>query len=241
MLRAADYRERARNSLRGKWGMAVLVCFLGTLIGGIATGTPVTVSYDMENGVSIDAFGLNSNTDYLSSGLMGLLVMLASVAMIISLVKYVVGAAVELGVCAYFSKAALGMEADLKDEFAYFKYFGKALGLRVVTDVFIFLWSLLLFIPGIIAMYRYSMAPYIMAEHPEMGIREALDASKQMMDGNKWSLFCLQISFIGWSLLSALTLGIGDLFLTPYMQMSTAHFYMNLSRGNSVNNDDMWN
>ena len=61
-----------------------------------------------------------------------------------------------------------------------------------------------------------------------------------MMDGNKWSLFCLEISFIGWSILSSLTLGIGDLFLTPYMKMATAHFYMNLSRG-SASNQNMGN
>ena len=132
------------------------------------------------------------------------------------------------------------MPADLNDEFAYFKYFGKALGLRVVMYVFIFLWTLLFLIPGLIATYRYAMAPYILAEHPEMGIMEAIDASKQMMDGNKWSLFCLEISFIGWSILSSLTLGIGDLFLTPYMKMATAHFYMNLSRG-SASNQNMGN
>ena len=70
-----------------------------------------------------------------------------------------------------------------------------------------------------------------MAEHSEMGIMEAIEASKQMMDGNKWSLFCLDFSFIGWMILSACTFGIGDLFLNPYTHMATAHFYLNLSRG----------
>ena len=59
--------------------------------------------------------------------------------------------------------------------------------------------------------------------------------SKQMMDGNKWSLFCLDFSFIGWMILSACTFGIGDLFLNPYTHMATAHFYLNLSRGSSGN------
>lgn len=62
---------------------------------------------------------------------------------------------------------------------------------------------------------------------------EAIEASKQMMDGNKWSLFCLNFSFIGWMILSACTFGIGDLFLNPYTHMATAHFYLNLSRGSS--------
>ena len=82
-----------------------------------------------------------------------------------------IGGVVELGMCAYFSKRALGENADIKDEFAYFQYFGKALGLRIVTSIFIFLWTMLFIIPGFIATYRYAMAPYIMAEHPEMGNR----------------------------------------------------------------------
>ena len=248
MLRAADYRERARASLRNNWGMAVLVCFLGMLLGGISTGSAVTVNYSLDDGPSISIMGVDSSTghlstdlsDYLTPGVLGLLTMATMILVVFALIKFVIGGAVELGICAYFSKLALGMPADLNDEFAYFKYFGKALGLRVVMYVFIFLWTLLFLIPGLIATYRYAMAPYILAEHPEMGIMEAIDASKQMMDGNKWSLFCLEISFIGWTLLSSLTLGIGDLFLTPYMKMATAHFYMNLSRG-SASNQNMGN
>ena len=240
MLRAADYRERARASLKNNWGMAVLVCFLGMLLGGITTGSVVTANYDLDDGFGVRVFGIDPFGNDISMGLYSILTMAALAASIFALIKFVIGGAVELGICAYFSKLALGVNADINDEFAYFKYFGKALGLRVVISVFTFLWSLLFVIPGIVAAYRYSMATYLMAEHPEMGIMEAIDASKQMMDGNKWSLFCLDISFIGWSILASLTFGIGDLFLTPYTRMATAHFYMNLSRG-SNQNDNMGN
>lgn len=235
MLTASDYRERARASLKGKWGMAVLVCFLGILLGGISVGSPVSINYDYNKGVNFDVFGIKMDPGYLSAGVLGLLSMVIGVMGIYALAKFLIGGAVELGICAYFSKQALGEQAGIEEEFAYFKYFGKALGLRVVTSVFIFLWSLLLVVPGIIAAYRYSMATYLMAEHPEMGIMEAIEASKQMMDGNKWSLFCLEISFIGWAILAALTFGIGELFLNPYIQMATAHFYLNLSRGGNNN------
>lgn len=235
MLTASDYRERARASLKGKWGMAVLVCFLGVLLGGISVGSPVSVNYDYNKGVNFDVFGITMDPGYLSAGVLGLLSMVVGVMGVYALAKFLIGGAVELGICAYFSKQALGEQTGIEEEFAYFKYFGKALGLRIVTSVFIFLWSLLLVVPGIIAAYRYSMATYLMAEHPEMGIMEAIEASKQMMDGNKWSLFCLEISFIGWAILSALTFGIGQLFLNPYIQMATAHFYLNLSRGGSNN------
>lgn len=241
MPKAADYRERARASLQGKWGMAVLICFIASLLGGIGSSSPVTLTMNVQDvmagsgygnmNLGVEMFGIPLDTGYLPSEMMALLTMALGVAVIYTLVQFIVGSVVELGVCAYFSKLALGMDANVSDEFAYFKYFWKALGLRFVTLVFIFLWSLLLLFPGVIAAYRYSMATYILAEHPEMGIMEALAASKQMMVGNKWSEFCLEFSFIGWALLSACTCGIGILFLNPYMQMSKAHFYMTLSRG----------
>lgn len=238
MLRAADYRERARASLSGNWGMAVLICFVGALLGGIQTVVPVSASYQYGEGMSLQIFGLNMNLDQLPVEMLSMLTFMLGVISIYSLAQFVIGGAVELGMCAYFSKRALGENADIKDEFSYFQYFGKALGLRIVTSIFIFLWTLLLIVPGIIASYRYAMATYILAEHPEMGIMEAIEASKQMMDGNKWALFCLDFSFIGWALLSACTLGIGDLFLNPYTRMATAHFYLNLSRGSAGSGAD---
>ena len=241
MLKAADYRARARESLSGNWGMAVLVCFLGTLLGGIETGTPVMINFRTDQDTNIQSYVEDLSSNFFTREMLSIIFMMLGIFTIYALAKFIIGGAVELGICAYFSKRALGEEADVKDEFSYFKYFGKALGLRVVMSVFIFLWSLLFVVPGIIAAYRYAMATYIMAEHPQMGIMEAIDASKQMMDGNKWSLFCLEFSFIGWAFLCVFTCGIGDLFLTPYTQMATAHFYMNLSRGsgNFTNNDEM--
>ena len=84
-------------------------------------------------------------------------------------------------------------------------------------------------IPGIIAAYSYAMTGYILAEHPELTAGEAIDRSKQMMYGNRWRLFCLQFSFIGWDILSSLSLGIGTLWLRPYKQAATAAFYRDIS------------
>ena len=86
-------------------------------------------------------------------------------------------------------------------------------------------------IPGIIAAYRYSMATYIMAENPDMKAMEAIEASKQMMSGNKFRLFCLDLSFIGWDILGMITLGIGMLFVRPYQQAAKAAFYREVSEG----------
>ena len=96
--------------------------------------------------------------------------------------------------------------------------------------MYIILWSLLFIIPGLAAAYSYSMTRYILAENPYMSADEAIARSKQMMYGNRWRLFCLHISFIGWSLLSTLlTFGIGELWLTPYRMTAEAAFYREVS------------
>ena len=99
------------------------------------------------------------------------------------------------------------------------------IGLFVKTTVFTFLWSLLFVIPGIVAYYKYSMAPYIMADHPEMTGGEAITASKNLMCGKKTKLFCLQLSFIGWLLLCVITFGIAILWVGPWMSAAEADFY----------------
>ena len=94
--------------------------------------------------------------------------------------------------------------------------------------VFVLLWSLLLFIPGIIMAFAYAMTPYILVENPEMKAIDAIRKSRSMMKGHKFDLFYLELSFIGWILLCILTLGIGLLWLLPYMETSIAAFYNDL-------------
>ena len=113
--------------------------------------------------------------------------------------------------------------------FQYFPYWKNAVCTRLLTGLFIFLWTLLLVIPGVVAFYSYAMTGYILAEHPEMAAGEVIAASKEMMSGNRWRLFCLHISFIGWAILCGFTFGIGNLWLNPYMNVSEAAFYREIS------------
>lgn len=94
--------------------------------------------------------------------------------------------------------------------------------------IFILLWTCLLFIPGIIMAFAYAMTPYILVDNPEMKAIDAIRKSRSMMKGHKFDFFYLGLSFIGWILLSILTLGIGLLWLIPYMQTSMAAFYNDL-------------
>ena len=106
--------------------------------------------------------------------------------------------------------------------------FGKIFLLGFMSDLFVFLWGLLFIIPGIVKSYSYAMAPYIMQDDPSKNWKQCIDESRQMMNGHKAQLFWLEFSFIGWTLLGMLCLGVGVLFVTPYINQARANFYLAL-------------
>lgn len=98
--------------------------------------------------------------------------------------------------------------------------------------IFIFLWSLLFIIPGIVKAYEYRMVPYLLAENPEMDRQEAFERSRKLMNGNKWDTFVLEFSFLGWSLLAGITCGILSLlYVAPYMELTNTELYVCLCQG----------
>lgn len=123
-----------------------------------------------------------------------------------------------------------GETPKLDNLFDGFKQYGHTLGTMLLMWVYIILWSLLFYIPGIIKSYSYAMTPYILRDEPQLGADEVITRSMQMMRGHKMKLFLLDLSFIGWEILNILTLGIGSLWLIPYMQSSRAAFYLDLKR-----------
>jgi uncharacterized membrane protein len=106
-----------------------------------------------------------------------------------------------------------------------FKKYPRALGLSFLYMLFVALWSMLLYIPGIIKALAYSLSPYILKDHPELSPNQALNLSIKMMKGHKFDLFCLILSFFGWAFLAVFTLGVGYLWFAPYMSTAMAAFY----------------
>ena len=94
-----------------------------------------------------------------------------------------------------------------------------------IMELKIFLWSLLFIIPGVIKSYQYFMVPYILAENPNIETKRALELSKEMTKDEKFNIFLLQLSFIGWMFLCVFTCGIGYIFLSPYMEATFAELY----------------
>ncbi|KXY07091.1 DUF975 family protein [Bacillus sp. FSL K6-0067] len=103
--------------------------------------------------------------------------------------------------------------------------FIKSFLLYMVVNIYIFLWCLLFIIPGIIKSFSYAMTYFIINDHPEYSINQAITESRLMMDGHKMEYFILCLSFIGWFILSCITLGIGFLWLIPYFYTTSAAFY----------------
>jgi uncharacterized membrane protein len=122
---------------------------------------------------------------------------------------------------------------DISLLFSGFNDFSRSLVMGLLYALKIFLWSLLFIIPGIVRSYSLAMSSHIAFDRPELSASEILVASTNMMRGHRWRLFCLNLSFIGWFILSIFTLGIGFFFLIPYMQTSTAIFYEELRESQS--------
>lgn len=142
----------------------------------------------------------------------------------------VVAGPIKVGTAIFSLNLSRNKKAETVQIFDGFKIIDKALVAFLVMILYIFLWSLLFIIPGIIAAISYSQTFYILAENNSLSGVQALEKSTAMMRGHKWQYFCLIWRFFGWFLLSILTLGIGFLFLIPYYQVSFAKFYDDLKR-----------
>ncbi len=119
-------------------------------------------------------------------------------------------------------------EDTVEAMFCGFKTYGRAIGVYLLETVLLFLWFLLLFVPGIIKSLAYSMTFFISKDHPELSAYECIKHSEDMMKGHKMQLFLLYLGFVGLSMLSIVTLFIGMLWLIPFFQVCLAAFYENL-------------
>jgi len=137
-----------------------------------------------------------------------------------------------LGFMTYFLNFKRGNNPNIEEIFSGFKNFGSAFTLNMLVCIFIFLWTLLFIFPGIIAALKYSMAFFILSDNPNIGAQEAINKSKVMMEGNKKQLFFLLLGFLGWALGCILTLGVGFLWLLPYVNTTMVNFYENLMKPN---------
>jgi len=238
MKYAADFRCIARNALSGRWGVAVITGVVASLLGAIASDGPEIKFNVGDNGIysGLNIAGQEIYTNEMGWNLpfarflVGGMVFIFVVAIVMAVAYFILGSIIQIGYARFnLDLVDQQKEPEIGTLFGYFAHWKTTAAARFLQGLYVYLWSLLFIIPGIIAGYSYAMTGYILAEHPQMTASEAIARSKQMMYGNRFRLFCLQLSFIGWDILSALTFGIGYLWLTPYRQAATAAFYRDIS------------
>lgn len=247
MKLAEDFRWIARDVLRGKWKIAVLVGLVATLLGAVGEVAPeVRVNFDNGHAEASfeyagqTIFSTNSIDAEMQAFLAGSLVYIIIAGLIMGALYFILSSVISVGYAKFNLKLVDRQDGSFEDLFAYFSHWKTMAAASLLQTIYVVLWSLLLIIPGIIASFRYAMTDYILAENPELSASEAISLSKQMMQGNKWRLFCLGFSFIGWDILCAFTLGIGNLWLTPYRQAATAAFYREVSDTWYKTYDNSW-
>ena len=163
------------------------------------------------------------------TGLMFLTGMLGFMALAAILVQIFVLAPLEVGCKRWFLQNRTDKPNLSEILYAFKNGYLNVVKVMFCVNLFTFLWSLLLFIPGIIKSYEYRMIPYLLAENPEMDMHEAFMRSREMMTGNKWETFVLDLSFFGWTFLSAFTCGIlGILYVFPYINLTNTELYVEL-------------
>lgn len=241
MKTAKEFRAQARAALKGCWGIALVAGLLAALLGGLNSGAPsFDLNINIENnalqsiGHSLSALpGFEQIGEHLSNmlpWLVGVGSVFLLIGLVVSVLYFILGSIVQTGYCKFnLSIIDRAQEKSLVSLFDYFRFWKHTALAQLVSFVHILLWSLLFVIPGIMVSYSYAMVFFVLSEDPELSPREALARSKALMAGHRWQLFCLRISFIGWALLCVLTLGIGNLWLTPYQQAAEAAFYREIS------------
>lgn len=196
-----NYKNRALSALENKWGNFVAITF----VYGFIIGITQVLSGDKDSPAILHLIGL---------------------------VLFILALPLTWGYQTLFLGAVRGGEATAKDMIEGYnkELFSRVLTTTLLYYVYVFLWSLLLLIPGCIKSYSYAMTPYILKDNPEMKNNAAIEESMRMMDGHKLELFLLDLSFIGWAILSILTCCIGFLWLVPYMNMARVNFYEDLKK-----------
>ena len=282
-----EIKRTARQSLSGKWGMAILVCFIFTIItSGVSAVVSITSIGDTISSFNYlqtqDVVGMNTSNGQVVSNLS-------------ALVNFIIGGPLLFGLSTFFLNLIRDNNSKIEDLFSGFAKFGKTFLLNLLILIFSILWAFAVFVPtsiiiGIISVpaimnlskqnftgnelqdfesilpmivgsiaigvvifivasiiygiivYKYELAFYISIDNEDYDAMECISQSKKMMKGFKIKLFLLYLSFIGWSILSLMTICIGFLWLTPYIHTSKVAFYENLKEayyGDEMENNEL--
>jgi uncharacterized membrane protein len=238
MPERAELKRMARESMRGKKPPVLLV-------GAVYLIIIYVISFIVLKLMGVDNLTQAMNQLMLDRDFAAYSGALAAaqptaVPTLLTLVLSLFSAIISVGFMSYCLKLSRGQETSVRDLGDGFAFFFKFIWLSIVMSFFIFLWSLLFIIPGVIAAFRYSQAVFIMLDNPELSALECIRASKVMMRGRKFEYFVLELSFLGWALVGGVITGVVviltgisvawlGVWLYPYMYITFAFYYRRLS------------
>ncbi len=214
MITRIELKQKAKEQIKGN----VLILFVISII----------TSIDTFSG-SFNGGNFANNNGFVISLSMIMILRAMGLGLVLFILSLIVMCPLKISQARIY----LGVSSEEKPKFSMLAYgfkncWEQSALLGLLSAVFIFLWSLLLVIPGIVKYYAYRMSDYIMAENPDINALDAIKKSEEMMKGHKLELFILDLSFIWWYLLVGITFGIALVYVMPYVMASRTNFYLKI-------------
>lgn len=237
MLSRRELKDKAKNVLKKCYWKAFVVAIIVTFATGLLdkvkftfSDTDIETKFDgfssfMGNGINLRAIDIVALMPFIIQAIcIGILSILLVVAF-----KVFIGNMFIVGASRFFTEAESGNDNLNSVTFAFSNgnYLKNVLTM-FLRSLYIFLWSLLFFFPGVVKHYAYSMVPYIIADNPNLSSDEVFKISNLLTKNNKWKIFILDLSFIGWFILGVFCFGVGTYFVLPYYYATKAELYINL-------------
>lgn len=201
MFDSSLFKQNAKNTLKGNWKVPLLVTLVYMIVTAILVAPEVVAEYTYNNGTVTVSYFLSTLISTCATGIL-------DYATIFFFLAFAENTTVK------FSTFLEGLN-----------HFVKAAGAILWQTLWVFLWTLCFIIPGFIKAISYSQIMYLLAEYPNMKINQAMKLSMKITKGYKWDLFVMYLSFLGWMILNALTLGLLSFYIVPYYQLSLVNAY----------------
>ena len=256
-----ELKQRAREALSRNYWRIVLVSLIGILIGGAASRAGASssigenisdnIQYNVEKSfgeaeVDLDYFDIGEFSDRINDAAtwddvnsIAYIAFFALVIMIIEIIGALLGAVfniflinpIKIGISRFMLKSIDDTGRISEVGYAFDHNYLNAVKVMFLKGLFVGLWTLVFVIPGIYKLYQYRMVAYILAENPDMPYQEVLQRSKDIMNGQKWDAFVLDVSFLLWHILGAITCGMAEIFyVAPYVNLTNAALYRQLTQ-----------
>ena len=231
-----ELKERAKFTLKGVFWIAVVsILIYGLLAGGYSENFSLNIMNQGRNQIPNNSFPIDPTQKYdiysriISYPLSLIIAIVGSIGVIIGILwNLFIAGPIGVGISRLFLQMKYEKENfHIKTMFSVFKdsHYMNIVKSTFMTNLIIFLWTLLFIIPGIVKGYQYYFVPWILAEHPDMDYKTAMSYSKSLTDGQKFDIFILELSFIGWFLLGSIPFGLGIPLVSTYQKATVNELY----------------